>query len=169
MKLGLLLVVLGWVVRCGSLPDEGYHAAQAAAALRQLPPHRIGPGLRLGMTPDQVQTRLDSVRRTADRTFPLSTSSAPLQPNPMYVAGHLASLVLTLKNPGLADPDDYRSVANALDAVYGQEDKYIHGPAPHAQSWFDGGMEVELCPLPGGDYQVTYVDVHELPHLTTLK
>jgi len=52
MKPRLLLLILGWVVCCGSSPDEKYRAAQTAAAHRPLPPHRIGPGLRLGMTPD---------------------------------------------------------------------------------------------------------------------
>ena len=166
MKLGLLLLILGWVVRCGTSPDEDYRAAQAAAVHQPLPPHRIGPNLHLGMTPDQVQPRLDSVRRALTKNFPLSTSTAPLRPQPVYVAGRLAALVLTLENAGLAAPEDYQSVSNTLLATYGSG-SHAHGPLPHAQSWFDGGMEIELWPLPGGDYRVTYADLHQLPQLTT--
>lgn len=165
MKPGLLLLTLGWVVRCGTSPDEEYRAAQAAAAHQPLPSHRIGPGLHLGMTPDQVQPRLDSLRRSGSQNFPLSTSSAPLRLQPVYVAGHLAAVVLTLENAGLAAPDNYQSVSNTLLATYGSG-SHAHGPLPHAQSWFDGGMEIELWPLPGGDYRVTYADLHHLPKPT---
>jgi len=36
-------------------------------------------------------------------------------------------------------------------------------------SWFDGGMEIEVLPLPGGNYRVTYADLHYLPQLTALR
>ena len=87
---------------------------------------------------------------------------APLRPHPVYVAGHLATLVLTLENTGLAELADCWSVANTLMATYGLA-SHTHGPVPHVLSWFDGGMDIELRSLPGGDYQVTYVDLPQHP------
>jgi len=168
MKPGLLLLTLGWVVRCGTSPNEEYLTAQTAAAHAPLPLHRIGPGLHLGMTPDQVVACVDSLRRLDAPEFPLSTVMAPLRPQPVYVAGHLAALVLTLKNSGLADPSDYRAVVSTLSATYGPYN-HPHGDEPPTISWFDGGMEIEVLPLPGGNYRVTYADLHYLPQLTALR
>jgi hypothetical protein len=116
------------------------------------------------MPPEQVQHRLDSLRSWRVKTFPLSTPMAPLQPEPVYIGGRLAALVLKLENPGLASPDDYRSVVNTLATTYGP-DNHPHGPKLYAYSWFDGGMEIEVWPLPNGDYRVTYADLHLRPQL----
>lgn len=146
--------------------QEQYHQAHLLAERQPTYPV-VGPGFRLGMDSAQVRHHLDSLRMRDELNWRLSLGPVMTTYAPSYNAGKLLELTLLLQAGGQPGALAHLELQRGLRRAYGDAG-CPHWVSSQQQqlSWFKGGTEIELTPLPGVGYQLRYTDLHQFYLLT---
>jgi hypothetical protein len=154
-----LLPVLLLLVSCTD-PEQEYLYRRAAAAKQ--PPTPLGFNLRAGTPREQVLQQLDSLRSchalvARVRYDKDSIAHLPMEPHPLFTAGRLTGLQLTL--PEL-DKWQWVGILDSLRSVYGtHNDRHPGDLQKWHWYWFAAGTEIDFGhrkPLNTGPWCITY-------------